>query len=132
MIGAKILVVEDDLITAMEIRKLLETSGYQPHSACSSNEAIEKAFETEPDLILMDVKLKGEEDGIKTGQRIKESIEVPIIYLTAYSNPKLMESMKFTRPSACIFKPFGSRELLSNIEIALYTFDEGCKYLKNK
>ncbi len=130
MIGDKILVVEDDLITAMEIQRLLETSGYKPHSVSSSDEAIVTAFETEPDLILMDVKLKGEEDGIKTAQMIKESIEVPVIYLTAHSNSELMESMKYTRPSACIFKPFGSRELLSNIEIALYTFDEGCKYLK--
>ncbi len=107
MIGDKILVVEDDFITAMEIQRLLETSGYQPYSASSSNEALKTAFETNPDLILMDVKLKGEEDGVKTAQTIKESMEVPVIYLTAHSNPQLMESMKLTRPSACIFKPFG-------------------------
>jgi CheY-like chemotaxis protein len=130
MICDKILVVEDDFITAMEIKRLLETSGYQPYSVSSSNEALNTAFETKPDLILMDVKIKGEEDGVKTAQTIKESMEVPVIYLTAHSDPKLMESMKLTRPSACIFKPFGSSELLSNIEIALYTFDEGCNNLK--
>jgi two-component system, response regulator PdtaR len=132
MIGNKILVVEDEPITAMEIHRLLETSGYQPYSASSSNEALVIAIEKEPDLILMDVKIKGEEDGVKTAQTIKELMEVPVIYITAHSDPHLMESMKLTRPSACLFKPFVGRELLSNIEIALYTFDEGCKGLKNK
>lgn len=78
----------------------------------------------------MDVQLKGEEDGVKTAHTIKKSMKVPVIYLTANSNPQLMESMKLTRPSACIFKPFGGMELLSNIEIALYTFDKGCKDLE--
>ena len=130
MIGNKILVVEDDSITAMEIQRLLETSGYQPYLANSSNEALKTAFETKPDLIIMDVKLKGEEDGVKTAQTIKRLMEVPVIYLTAHSNPKLMESIKLTRPSACLFKPFGGMELVSNIEIALYTFDKGCKDLE--
>ena len=121
MTDYKILVVEDDFITAMEIKCLLETNGYQPYSASSSDDAIKKAVEIKPDLILMDVKIKGEDNGIKTTQKIKELVDVPVIYLTAYTDHKLMESIKLTRPAACILKPFESSELISNIKIALYT-----------
>lgn len=123
----KILVVEDDFITAMEIKCLLETNGYQPYSASSSNDALIKAVEIKPDLILMDVKIKGKDNGIKTTQKIKELIDVPVIYLTAYTDHKLMESIKLTRPAACILKPFESSELISNIKIALYTHKSDLK-----
>jgi CheY-like chemotaxis protein len=121
MTGNKILVVEDDFITAMEIKRLLESHGYYCYSASSSDDAFEKAVETKPDLILMDVKIRGKEDGIKTTKKIKELIDVPVIYLTAYTDQDLIESIKLTRPSACILKPFETKELISNIEIALYT-----------
>jgi CheY-like chemotaxis protein len=117
----KILVVDDDFIIAMEIQRLLEISGYQIYTASSSDEAIERAVEILPDLILMDIKIKGKYDGIKTVQKIKELIEVQVIYLTAYVNPQLIESIKLTKPIACLIKPFESNELISNIEIALYT-----------
>ena len=71
----KILVVEDDFITAMEIKRLLESHGYYCYSASSSDDAFEKAVETKPDLILMDVKIRGKEDGIKTTKKIKELID---------------------------------------------------------
>ena len=105
----------------MEIKCLLETNGYQHYSASSSDDALKKAVEINPDLILMDVKIKGKDDGIKTTQKIKELVDVPVIYLTAYTDHKLMESIKLTRPVACILKPFESSELISNIKIALYT-----------
>ena len=117
----KILVVEDDLIITMEIQTLLEILGYQIYKASSSDEAIERAVEILPDLILMDIKIKGKYDGIKTVQMIKELIEVPVIYLTAYPDPKLIESIELTKPIVCLIKPFESKELISNIEIALYT-----------
>ena len=121
MTGDKILVVEDDFITAMEIKHLLESSGYHGYSASSSNEAFEKAVEIKPDLILMDVKIRGNNDGIKTTMKIKDLMDVPVIYLTAYTDHDLMESMKLTKPVACILKPFETNELINNIEIALYT-----------
>jgi CheY-like chemotaxis protein len=68
----KILVVEDDFITAMEIRRLLESYGYYCYSASSSDDAFEQAVEIKPDLILMDVKIRGKDDGIKTTKRIKK------------------------------------------------------------
>ncbi len=121
MTGYKILVVEDDFITAMEIKHLLESSGYYCYSASSSDEAFEKAGEIKPDLILMDVKIRGKHDGIKTTMKIKELMDVPVIFLTAYSDHDLLESMKLTRPVACILKPFETNELINNIEIGLYT-----------
>ena len=120
MTGNKILVVEDDFITAMEIKRLLESYGYYCYSASSSDDAFKKAVETLPDLILMDVKIRGEDDGIETTKKIKKLIDVPVIYLTAYTDQDLIESIKLTRPSACILKPFETKELISNIEIALY------------
>jgi CheY-like chemotaxis protein len=121
MTGNKILVVEDDFITAMEIKRLLESYGYYCYSASSSDDAFEKAVKTKPDLILMDVKIRGNDDGVETTKKIKELIDVPVIYLTAYTDQYLIESIKLTRPSACILKPFETKELISNIEIALYT-----------
>ena len=121
MTGDKILVVEDDFITALEIKRLLETYGYQIYSASSSDDALLTAVEIKPDLILMDVKIRGKDDGIETTRKIKELIDVPVIYLTAYTDQQLMESIKLTRPVACILKPFEFNELISNIEISLYT-----------
>ena len=120
MSGDKILVVEDDFITALEIKRLLETYGYQIYSASSSDDALLTAVEIKPNLILMDVRIRGEDDGIKTTLKIKELIDVPVIYLTAYIDHQLMESIKLTRPVACILKPFECNELISNIEIASY------------
>jgi CheY-like chemotaxis protein len=120
MNGAKILVVEDEFITLMEIENILDTLGYQSYLASSSEEAIQIASEVEPDLILMDIKLKGKNDGVKTVQIIKDSINVRVIYLTAYLSPELQDSIESTRPVACILKPFVRKELISNIEIALH------------
>jgi CheY-like chemotaxis protein len=104
----------------LEIKRLLETYGYQIYSASSSDDALLTAVEIKPNLILMDVKIRGKDDGIKTTLKIKELIDVPVIYLTAYIDHQLMESIKLTRPVACIIKPFECNELISNIEIALY------------
>jgi CheY-like chemotaxis protein len=117
---SKILVVEDECITAMEIRKLLESSGYKPYTASSSEDAVKKAVEIKPDLILMDIKIKGENDGIKAAEKIKEFLEVPIIYLTAHADEKILESAKSTNPCSYVLKPFERVELISNIEIALH------------
>ncbi len=123
----KILVVEDECITAMEIRQILESSGYQPYTASSCGEAVKKAVEIKPDLIIMDIKLKGGINGVKTAEKIKSLIEVPVIYLTAYWDEKLLESIKSAKPCAYILKPFGREELISKIEIALHKHDNGTK-----
>ncbi len=111
----------------MEIKRLLRTYGYQTYSASSSDDALLKAIEIKPNLILMDVKIRGKDDGIKTTLKIKEVIDVPVIYLTAYADHQLMESIKLTRPVGCILKPFECNELISNIEIALYNHNTDLK-----
>ena len=81
----KILMVEDESIEAMDIKQTLESFGYEvPYVASSGEEAINKALEIMPDLILMDIILKGETDGVEAASRIK-SLEIPVIYLTAHS-----------------------------------------------
>ena len=121
MTGAKILVVEDESITAMEIMQLLRTSGYKPYNVRSGDEALKKSVELNPDLVLMDIGIKGKNNGIKTAQMIKEFIEVPVIYLTANSDTEILESIKLTKPSACVFKPFLGKEIIDKIKIALNT-----------
>jgi CheY-like chemotaxis protein len=120
MDGANILVVEDEFITLMEIENILDTLGYQSYLASSSEEAIQIAVEVEPDLILMDIKIKGNNDGVKTVQIIKETLNVQVIYLTAHLSPELQNSIESTLPVACILKPFVRKELISKIEIALH------------
>ena len=121
MTGAKILVVEDESITAMEIMQILKTSGYKPYNVRSGDEAVKKSAELKPDLVLMDIGIKGENNGIITAQRIKGFIDVPVIYLTANSDKEILESIKLTKPSACVFKPFLGKEIIDKIKIALQT-----------
>lgn len=121
MTGAKILVVEDESITAMEIMQILKTSGYKPYNVRSGDEAVKKSAELKPDLVLMDIGIKGENNGIITAQRIKGFIDVPVIYLTANSDTEILESIKLTKPSACVFKPFLGKEIIDKIKIALQT-----------
>ena len=130
MTESKILVVEDECITAMEIRKLLESSGYQPYIVSSSEKAIKRAVKIKPDLILMDIKIKGE-NGIKTAEKIKEFLDVPVIYLTAIADEKTLELAKSTNPCSYIIKPFERTELISNIEIAIHNQREA-KPISNK
>ncbi len=117
----RILVVEDESIIAADIKESLQNLGYAVTSIASSGEeAIKKAQENNPDLVLMDIMLRGEMDGIETASRIRFCFNIPVVYLTAYSDEKLLERAKITEPFGYIIKPFNERELHTNIEIALY------------
>ena len=117
---AKILVVEDEGLTAMELQRKLKTWGYDvPSFAFSRKEAVKKAKEIKPDLILMDVMLKGQGDGIDAAHEIKNIHDVPIIYLTAYGDVKTRKRAEITNPTAYIIKPFEENELQDKIETAL-------------
>jgi PAS domain S-box-containing protein len=117
---AKILVVEDEGLTAMELQRKLKTWGYDvPSFAFSRKEAVKKAKEIKPDLILMDVMLKGQGDGIDAAQEIKSIQDIPIIYLTAYGDVKTRKRAEVTNPTAYIIKPFEENELQDKIETAL-------------
>lgn len=121
MAEGRILIVEDEHIVAMGIKRMLKSLGYTVTGVASSGkDAISKAESTFPDLILMDIMLKGELDGVEAAKDIKERFDVPIVYLTAYSDSNILERVKKTGPSGYIVKPFDEKDLYSNIEIALH------------
>lgn len=118
---AQILVVEDEGIVAEDISRQLKSLGYTvPAVASSGEEAIRKVFENKPDLVLMDILLKGEMDGIQATERINSAFSIPIVYLTAHPDDGLLQRAKQTEPFGYILKPFAERELYSTIETALY------------
>lgn len=117
----RILVVEDELIVAEDLKMTLDTLGYEVIGISPTGEhAIELAGEGHPDLILMDIMLAGELDGITTAERIHATQDIPVIFVTAYADEKLVNRAKVTEPYGYIVKPFNEREVHSNIEISLY------------
>jgi len=121
MVKSKILVVEDERIVAEDIRENLERLGYAVLDIASSGtEAIEKAEELHPDLIMMDIRLKGSMNGIEATHRIHQQLDVPIIYLTAYADEDTLQRAKQTQPFGYLIKPFKEKELHTTIEVALY------------
>lgn len=121
MSKTKILVVEDEVIAAKAIESSLKSQGYDVLGYVGSGEeAIQKASECSPDLILMDIVLYGEMDGIEATAQIKDRFNIPVVYLTAHSDDTTLEMAKITEPYGYIIKPFEDRELLVAIEIALY------------
>jgi PAS domain S-box-containing protein len=118
---AQILVVEDDNIVVMELEDSLQSLGYAVSDVASyGKEAVEKAAERRPDLVLMDIRLKGNVNGIDAAQEIRERFDIPVVYLTAYSDEDTLQRAKITEPYGYIIKPFEERELHSVIEMALY------------
>lgn len=121
MTKARILIVEDEQIVAMDIQNTLESNGFMVAGQTDRGEdAIVKAMELKPDLILMDISLKGKLDGIEAAIQIRAQFDLPVIFLTAYGNPTIVERARLAAPSGYIFKPFEERGLISNIEMALY------------
>jgi PAS domain S-box-containing protein len=127
--SAKIMVVEDERITAEDIKDCLMSLGYSvPAVLYSGEDAVKKAGELQPDLILMDIMLEGEIDGIEAAEEIKKHYDIPVIYLTAYSDENTFKRAKKTEPSGYVLKepsgfihkPFEESELHSIIEITLY------------
>jgi two-component system cell cycle sensor histidine kinase/response regulator CckA len=118
---ARILVVEDESIVAMDIGNMLEKMGYEVIDTVPSGEkAIQKASENQTDLVLMDIMLKGDMDGIQTAEKIRELFHIPVIYLTANAEDNTLQRAKITEPYGYIIKPFQERELNTTIEIAIY------------
>lgn len=109
MANAKILIVEDEKITSEHIKLGLESAGYQVVGMVTSGEeAIKKAEELPVELVLMDIHLKGEMDGIDAAEEIRERFGIPVIFLTAYSDENTVQRAKITEPSGYIIKePFG-------------------------
>ncbi|MHB9029352.1 MAG: ATP-binding protein [Candidatus Latescibacterota bacterium] len=121
---AKILIVEDEGIVAYDMQGRLKSLGYSsPDIALSGKEAVEKALKTRPDLILMDIMMPGEIDGVTAAEQIHVHLDVPIIYVTAYTDENTIKRAKITEPYGYIVKPFKERELQIIIDMALYKHD---------
>ena len=121
MTQATILIVEDEGIVAQEIKSRLEKSGYAvcaiAHDGAS---AIAQASQMAPDLVLMDIRLKGEMDGIEAAGVINDRCGIPVVYLTAYTDPATLERAKVQEPFGYVVKPFETRSLMVSIEVALH------------
>jgi DNA-binding NarL/FixJ family response regulator len=118
---SKILIVEDYSIVVRDIKERLEHMDYNVLDIVSNGEdAIRKSNETKPDVVLMDVVLKGDLDGIKTAQKIQAHNNVPIIYITAYYDNKTLKRAATTLPSGFILKPSDDVGLDTSIQLALY------------
>jgi PAS domain S-box-containing protein/putative nucleotidyltransferase with HDIG domain len=119
----KILVVEDESIVARDIRNMLLGLGYEVTAVVSGAKiAVQKAEETRPDLVLMDVMLQGEVTGVNAAEHIYTKFSIPVVYLTAYADSSTVQRAKKTEPFGYIIKPFEERELQTTIEIALYKY----------
>jgi len=118
---ARILVVEDDGIIAMTLRNRLLGLGYDvPPTVFSGEEAIAQTAELVPDLVLMDIHLSGEMDGIEAADQIRTQHDTPVIFVTAYADQATLERAKVTEPYGYILKPYQEREVQTAIEITLY------------
>lgn len=122
MAKTEILIVEDERITAEDIRLSLGGLGYAVTGMASSGEeAIRKAEELHPDLVLMDIVLGGDMDGIEAAKRIRARFNIPVVYLTAYADEKTLERAKVTQPFGYILKPFDDKQNLENIFAPFFT-----------
>ncbi|NWJ98031.1 MAG: PAS domain S-box protein [Chloroflexi bacterium] len=129
----RILVVEDEEIVAADLRSTLHKSGYDVIASVSSGEeAINQVTTYPPDLILMDIILKGKMDGVEAAEQIHTNYNIPVIYLTAYSDETALRRAKITTPYAYILKPFDDRELNIAIELALYKSQIDSKLRKSE
>ncbi|MEG4349578.1 response regulator [Microcoleus sp. LAD1_D3] len=117
----QILVVEDEVIVAQDIAGRLKKLGYAVTATVSSGEeAIQKAIENPPDLVLMDIVLKGDMDGVTAAEKIRTNRNVPTVFLTAYADDQTLQRAKLTDPFGYIIKPFQQNDLRVAIEIALH------------
>ena len=117
----RILVVEDEQIIGEDIKRTLEQFGYSIIGIMTTGEeTLQKIDKLNPDMILMDIMLGGTLTGIETANEVLKSYDIPILYLTAYANDKILEEAKLTQPFGYIIKPFEEKELRASIEMAFY------------
>ncbi len=117
----RILLVEDEAIVACDIQAQLEACRFEvPATADSGEQALRLASETSPDLVLMDIKLKGDLDGVQVADIIRRQYHIPIVFLTANSEEEMLQRAKLTEPLAYVLKPYSEKELRIAVEFALY------------
>lgn len=125
MTKPKILISEDEVIIAEDLAASLEELGYITCAIDSGQDTIDRIRETQPDLVLLDINLGGDQDGVDIGHRIRQEFDIPFIYLTAYADHATIDRAKKTEPDGFLVKPFDEKSLRSAIEIALYKHDSG-------
>ncbi len=117
----RILIVEDEGLIARDIENMIQKAGHEVCGiAATGQEAIDKAEATQPDLILMDIVLRGDMDGVKAAEIIRERLNIPVIYLTAHTDESTLHRAKLTEPLGYTLKPVEQNELITVIEMALY------------
>jgi len=130
---ASVLVVEDESIVSKDIQWSLKKLGYEVVGSASTGvKAVELALDLKPNVILMDIMLKGDMSGIEASAKIKEALNIPVIFLTAYADEKTLEKAKVTEPYAYIIKPFKEIDLHTSIEMALYKHGKELEVLKER
>ena len=128
-----ILIVEDENIVAKDVQQSLKKLGYEVLGICATGEdAIAQAERTQPSLVLMDIMLKGEMSGIDAAAVVREKLNIPIIFLTAYADSSTLSKAKVTEPYGYIIKPFKEIDLQTNIEIALYKHERSNEVKKER
>ena len=129
----QILIVEDDSDVVGYIEHLLKSLGYGVCAVVSSGEAaMQKAAEAHPDLALIDMMLAGDMDGIAVADQIRARFNIPVVYLTAYVDQRLLQRAKIAEPFGYVLKPFAERRLHLNIEIALYRHEMEGKFKESE
>lgn len=120
MAAAKILITEDELVTAAHIQQALERLGYDVCACIRSGEEVVEAMRRwKPDLVLMDIKLKGALDGIQVAEQLRAEFDVPVIYVTAFADSATLQRAKISEPFAYVVKPVDTRAFHTAIELAL-------------
>lgn len=118
-----ILIVEDDRVVAQDLENTLKSEGYQIAGAVDNGiEAFEKVKKNEVDLVLLDIQIKGEWDGIETAKRLTTVKRIPFIYLAAFSDDETLQRAKETSPAAYLVEPYRQKNLLIAIDLALHNF----------
>ncbi|NEP39271.1 MAG: hybrid sensor histidine kinase/response regulator [Okeania sp. SIO2H7] len=120
---AKILIVEDELIAAANIARNLQKFGYEVTAKVNSGEkALQKVAENLPDLVLMDIQLRGKIDGIEAAEKMRSQYQIPVVYITAYTDGITIERAKLTEPYGYLIKPFKPSDIETTIEMALHKY----------
>ena len=117
------LIVEDETLIAEELRERLSRLGFTVIAAVGSGEeGVEIATRERPDLVLMDIRLNGEKDGVQAAKEIREQVDIPIVYVTAHSDRRTVERASATDHDGFILKPFIRRELQSTVGVAMQRY----------
>lgn len=133
MIKTSVLIVEDENIVAKDIQHSLKKLGYEIIGTCAKGEdAMDMAESKKPDVVLMDIMLRGDVSGIEAAEYVRQKLNIPVIFLTAYADSSTLAKAKITEPHGYIIKPFKEIDLQTTIEIALYRHEKGKEMKKER